>query len=98
MSRYDYDIAKELIKADNISFNSLIMAAIVKAPEHYRLFRENFPDICREYFDRDYGVDGFLRGESLEADKVYKERDLEGLYAAVRTDNGRRRTKHGKAV
>lgn len=86
MSRFDYEVALELIENRNVSYESLIMALITKRPpgeQVYRLLRENFPDLIREYWDRAHGVDGFLRGESRVADEQYRERDLQALI----TDN-----------
>lgn len=87
MSRYDYQIACEIVANQRISPESLIMAYLLKKPHEgmYRLLRENLPDLVRECWDRHYGVDGFLRGESLDADRKYREMDMDEFLATVPT-------------
>lgn len=75
MTRIDWKIARELIDNDDVSFMALILAAANKAPEHYFMLRDRFPEFFHEYWDRHYGVEGYLRGENEKADAIYRQRD-----------------------
>ena len=92
MSRYDYIIAKELIDDQHVSLNALIMALMYRMDggAGYRLLRDHFPSCTQEFWDRHYGVNGYLRGESTRADNDYRERDTEEIALSL----GRKKAKH----
>lgn len=78
MARHDYMIAQQLGKNAQVTFTSLIMAAIIKCEKQsYPALRHAFRNVVHEYWDRRYGVRGYLRGENAEADAEYYVRDYE---------------------
>jgi hypothetical protein len=73
MSRFDYDVARTLHRADT-PFYGLLMAAMLKSDTHNRaLLRAVFPDVWDELNAREDALDGKLPSDDVPVQLVVTE-------------------------